>query len=144
MIKLKSLLKEILEPIDSDQWDNWAEYIEHFEYDIEKLEISKIIKQHNLNYESYLKNAIVKLYDKTTSLELGTLCYNNKYFSYAINIYKNYLHKYSYIDESNLHVINYIKKYFEKCVIIEQLKKIKDKKTYLVKEILDTEQKVNL
>jgi hypothetical protein len=91
-----------------------------------------------INFKKY------DIYDKTSSLEIGTLCYNNKYFSYAINIYKNYLHKYSYIDESNLHVINYIKKYFEKCVIIEQLKKITDKKSYLLKENLDSEQKVNL
>lgn len=85
MIKLKSLLKEILEPTDSDQWDNWAEYIEHFEYDIEKLEISKIIKRHILNYESYLKNAIVKLYDKTTSFYLQYDS-DNETFSWIKNI----------------------------------------------------------
>ena len=110
---------------------------------------NKIAEEYPLFHSNTLLPFIINfkkydIYDKTTSLEIGTLCYNNKYFSYAINIYKNYLHKYSYVDASNLHVINYIKKYFEKCVIIEQLKKIKDKKTYLVKEILDSEQKVNL
>ena len=110
---------------------------------------NKIAEEYPLFHSNTLLPFIINfkkydIYDKTSSLEIGTLCYNNKYFSYAINIYKNYLHKYSYIDTSNLHVINYIKKYFEKCVIIEQLKKITDKKSYLVKENLDSEQKVNL
>lgn len=71
MIKLKSLLLEDSEPIDSDQWDNWTEYIEYFEDEIKKSEISKLIERHRLNYESYLNNMVSKLYDKTESIYLG-------------------------------------------------------------------------
>jgi len=84
------------------------------------------------------------IYDKSILLEIGTLCFNNKYFSSTLSIYKNYLNKYHYVDKNNLLIINYIKKYFEKCVIIEQLNKIKEKKPYLKKEHLEIEQKVNL
>jgi len=77
---------------------------------------NKITEEYPLFHSNTLLPFIINfkkndIYDKTTLLEIGTLCYNNNYFSYALNIYKNYLHKYSYVDESNLLIINYLKKY---------------------------------
>jgi len=64
MIKLKSLLPEAQEPVDSNQWEDWHEYLEYFEYEIEKGEVAKIIKKHNLRGKGYFGNKIVAIFDK--------------------------------------------------------------------------------
>jgi hypothetical protein len=62
MIKLKRLALEAQEPTDSDQWDNWHEYIKYFEYDIEKADISKLIKRFGLKGKGFFDNRIIEIY----------------------------------------------------------------------------------
>lgn len=50
-------------PVDSDKWDDWQEYIDHFYYTCPKLEISKLIKRFDLQYDTYFKEKIVKITD---------------------------------------------------------------------------------
>mgnify|MGYP005991192689 CR=1 FL=1 len=108
---------------------------------------NKIIENYPLfNKEENMLNFIINfkqydLYNKKEKLEIGIFYYNNKYFSNAQNIYKNYLNQYSIIDKNNLIIINYIKKYFEKCIIIEQIQLIKNKYRYLKKDDLNSEEK---
>lgn len=68
MIKLKDLITEQEEPTDSDQWESWYDYIDYFEYDIEKSEISKLVKRFTLNWKGYFKNKIVKIFDNKNTL----------------------------------------------------------------------------
>jgi len=64
MIKLKSLIPETQEPVDSDQWDDWEEYLDYFEYEIEKGEVSKLIKKHNLKGKGYFNQRVVVIFGK--------------------------------------------------------------------------------
>lgn len=64
MIKLKSLV-EAEEPVDSDQWEDWEEYLHYFEYDIEKGEIAKLIKKHGLKGKGYFDQKLIKIFGKT-------------------------------------------------------------------------------
>lgn len=61
MIKLKSLVREAEESPDSNLWDDWQEYLYYFEYDIDKTEISKIIKRFDLNGKGFFNNRIVRI-----------------------------------------------------------------------------------
>lgn len=70
MIKLKSLLKEEREPIDSDQWDDWYEYLDYFSGDVGKDEILKIIRKHRLTGKTYFNKQIVELTDKKQKVYL--------------------------------------------------------------------------
>ena len=60
---------------------------------------NKIIENYPLfNKEENMLNFIINfkqydLYNKKEKLEIGTFYYNNKYFSNAQNIYKNYLNQ---------------------------------------------------
>lgn len=69
MIRLKSLIRESDEyPIDSDQWEDWYEYIKYFEYEIEKPELKKLIKRFNLKYNVKLNNQFVTVWDTSQTV----------------------------------------------------------------------------
>ena len=72
MIKLKSLISEISNdyPEDSNLWDDWEDYLDHFDYDIEKSEISKLIQKNDLEYETYFDNKILMLSQNKTIVYL--------------------------------------------------------------------------
>jgi hypothetical protein len=64
MIKLKSLITESHEPVDSNQWDDWREYLEYFGSDIEKSEMAKIIEKYHLKGKQYFDNKIIQIFGK--------------------------------------------------------------------------------
>ena len=69
IIKLKRvLLMEDSEPINSDEWDNWYDYIKYFDSDIPKEELVKLIKKFNLNGAKHFGGKIVELTDGKTKV----------------------------------------------------------------------------
>jgi hypothetical protein len=60
--KIKPLLKEE-EPVNADEWDSWYDYIEYFEYDIDATELNKLVAKYQLNYKTYDKIKVVKIWD---------------------------------------------------------------------------------
>jgi len=62
--------REEMYPEDSDKWDDWQEYIDHFDYECLKLELSKLIKRFDLQYDTYFEEKIVKLTDDKNTVWL--------------------------------------------------------------------------
>jgi hypothetical protein len=77
MIKLKSLLES--ETTDSDQWDDWIEYLHYFDYDIEKSEIKKLIDKFQLQWKNYFNGTVLSL---STETETRYLTYDEKNNTY--------------------------------------------------------------
>ena len=47
----KRNIVENLEPADADQWEDWIEYLDYFEYDLDVEELKKLIVKFGLNNE---------------------------------------------------------------------------------------------
>ena len=63
MIKLKPLLTTEADSDNSDEWDDWYDYLKDVSYDIDKDEIIKLINKHGLKGKKYFDGKIVKLWD---------------------------------------------------------------------------------
>jgi len=55
--------REEMYPEDSDKWDDWVEYLDHFDYDCPRIELSKLKTRFDLEYIAYFEQKIIKLYD---------------------------------------------------------------------------------
>ena len=80
-------------------------------------------------------------YDKREILELGTYYCHNKYIHSGLTIFNKYFDKFQHVIQMNMILINYIKKYFEKCTLIENLKTIMNNYSYITSRNLDADQK---
>src|ERR1017187_1653897 len=109
MIKLKSLLEETTSedyPEDSNLWDNWEEYIDHFDYDLEKGELKKLIQRFSLEYEGYINNQIVKLWDNQKHIVYLTYDTKNETFDLIKDVNDwiyNHAEKSLNVDVNNLY-----------------------------------------
>lgn len=79
-------------------------------------------------------------YDKREILELGTYYCYNKYIHSGLTIFSKYFDKFQHVIQMNMILINYLKKYFEKCTLIENLKTIMNNYSYITSKNLDTDQ----
>jgi len=61
--EITDLERDEMYPEDSDKWDDWQEYLDHFDYECPKSEISKLKNRFDLEYSSYFNQKIIKLYD---------------------------------------------------------------------------------
>ena len=80
-------------------------------------------------------------YDKREILELGTYYCHNKYIHNGLTIFSKYFDKFQHVIQMNMILISYLKKYFEKCTIIENLKIIMNNYSYITSKTLDADQK---
>ena len=80
-------------------------------------------------------------YDKREILELGTYYCHNKYIHSGLTIFSKYFDKFQHVIQMNMILINYLKKYFEKCTLIENLKTIMNNYSYIISKNLDSDQK---
>lgn len=80
-------------------------------------------------------------YDKREILELGTYYCHNKYIHNGLTIFSKYFDKFQHVIQMNMILINYLKKYFEKCTLIENLKIIMNNYSYITSKNLDADQK---
>jgi len=80
-------------------------------------------------------------YDKREILELGTYYCHNKYIHNGLTIFSKYFDKFQHVIQMNMILISYLKKYFEKCTLIENLKIIMNNYSYITSKTLDADQK---
>ena len=70
MLKLKDLIKEKSEPTDSNQWDNWYEYIKYFDNELQQEELTKLISRFDLKLTPYFDGKILNLSDRKENIYL--------------------------------------------------------------------------
>ncbi len=66
----KRNIAENLEPADADQWEDWVEYLDYFEYDLDIEELKKLIVKFGLDVEHYFEKRVAKLSDGKQSAYL--------------------------------------------------------------------------
>ena len=100
----------------------------------------------NINIEKNLINFFIDvknkydMYDKKELLELGTQYYNNKYIHNGLSIFTKYFNKFKHVINGTIIIINNIKKYFNKCILIENLKVINNNYSYIISKNLDNDE----
>jgi predicted GNAT family acetyltransferase len=63
-------INEDSEPIESDTWDDWYEYIRYHDYDLPKEELTKLVQRFGLKGEKYFGGKILKIWDSKTTVWL--------------------------------------------------------------------------